>query len=72
VDRDTGPRQHRPRPQKLPAGSHHCFRGDIEIPAGLPPSFKGKNVQIKREAFAGTDIPGWFDPASSWQEVTVK
>jgi len=42
------------------------------IPAGLPPSFKGKNVQIKREAFAGTDIPGWFDPASSWQEVTVK
>ena len=58
--------------QDLPAGSHHNFRGDIEIPANLPPSLKGKNAQIRWEAKAGTDIPGWFDPASSWQEVTVK
>lgn len=58
--------------QDLPAGSHHNFKGDIEIPADLPPSLKGKNVRIRWEARAGTDIPGWFDPASSWQDVTVK
>jgi hypothetical protein len=58
--------------QDLAPGSHHSFKGDIEIPADLPPSLKGKNVRIKWEAFAGTDIPGWFDPASSWQDVTVK
>ena len=33
--------------QELPAGSHHKFTGNIEIPAHLPPSVKGKYAQIR-------------------------
>jgi hypothetical protein len=58
--------------QDLAAGSHHTFKGEVELPSSLAPSFKGKFSQIKWEAAAFTDIPGWFDPASSWQEVMVK
>lgn len=58
--------------QDLAANSHHTFKGGIEIPANLPPSMKGKNAQVRWEAFAGTDIPGIGDPASSWQEIAVK
>ena len=62
--------------QELPAGSHHKFTGNIEIPAHLPPSVKGKYAQIRWEARAETDLPGGFffgaDPNSPWVELAVK
>jgi hypothetical protein len=61
--------------QELAARSHHKFSGDIELPAHLPPSFKGRNASIRWEASAVTDMPGGFlgvDPSTSWVEIAVK
>lgn len=62
--------------QELEAGSHHKFSGDIDLPAHLPPSFKGRLASIRWEASATADMPGgWlglFDPSTSWMEIAVK
>lgn len=58
--------------QELAARSHHNFKGEIEIPPHLPPSFKGRYARVKWEAYAAADTTAWVDPATSWQEITVK
>lgn len=50
----------------------HAVKGEIDFPADLPASYKGKFAKIKWEAMAGLDMSGLGDPDSGWLEITVK
>jgi hypothetical protein len=56
--------------QDLAAASQSKFKGEVEIPAHLPPSFVGKNSRIKWFALAGLST-SLTDPSSGWQEIAV-
>jgi hypothetical protein len=56
--------------QELAANGSFSFNGEIDIPAHLPPSYRGKNCAIKWLIYAGLDMTG-NDPDSGWKEITV-
>ena len=54
-------------------GSTQTLKAELEIPADLPPSFRGKFTQIKWEAQAQGDVVGKFwDATSGLTEIIVK
>ncbi len=57
--------------QELAANGSFSFNGEIDIPAHLPPSYRGKNCAIKWLIYAGLDMTG-NDPDSGWKEITVE
>ena len=57
--------------QTLAANSSHEWTGKLAIPAGLPPTFQGRNARHAWKVLAGLDCWG-NDPDSGWQIIAVR
>ncbi len=58
-------------PVELPASSQHEWRGEILLPAGAPPSYRGKHAKHEWSLLAAIDVTG-NDPDSGWIEIQVR
>ncbi len=57
--------------QQLGANQSASFDGEVDIPAHLPPSYRGRNCSVQWRIYAGLDMTG-NDPDSGWKEITVE
>lgn len=55
----------------LPANSTHEWRGEIELPSNVPPSYRGKHAKHEWQALAAIDVSG-NDPDSGWIDISVR
>ncbi|MEO2107880.1 MAG: hypothetical protein ABGZ36_19850, partial [Actinomycetota bacterium] len=56
--------------QQLGANQTGSFEGQIQLPAHLPPSARGRNAEFRWQVRARLDMKG-NDPDSGWQMVEV-
>lgn len=56
--------------QHMDASSHHTINGEVDIPADMPASFKGKNARVTWYATAALELPA-NNPDSGWKEIVV-
>jgi len=57
-------------PETLAANGQYDWETEVSLPAGLNPSYYGRNATHKYFALAGLDAPG-NDPDSGWIEFRV-
>jgi hypothetical protein len=58
-------------PVELPPNSQHEWRGEVMLPTGAPPSYRGKNARHEWSVLAALDVSG-NDPDSGWTEIQVR
>lgn len=56
--------------QQLAANSQRTYTGEVEIPADMPPTCKGKNAHFKWFVTAAIEMPV-NNPDAGWQEIVV-
>jgi hypothetical protein len=56
--------------QRLEANQTYTFEGAVEIPAEMPPTYRGRHCKLVWRTLAGLDMKG-NDPDSGWQEFDV-
>lgn len=55
----------------LTAGSKQVYEGRVDLPDHLPPSYRGRNAEIRWQVLAALDMKG-NDPDSGWQQLDVR
>jgi hypothetical protein len=56
---------------ELAGGSQHEWKGEIQIPANVQPSYRGKHAKHEWSVLAGIDVSG-NDPDSGWIGFEVR
>lgn len=55
----------------LPANSTHEWRGEVQLPSNVQPTYRGKHAKHEWEVLAAIDVAG-NDPDSGWVDITVR
>lgn len=55
----------------LPANSTHEWRGEIQLPTNVQPTYRGKHAKHEWEVLAAIDVAG-NDPDSGWVDISVR
>jgi len=57
--------------QDLKAKQEYTWEGDVQLPANVLPTYRGRNAQHEWRIKAGLDLPG-NDPDSGWQGIEIR
>ena len=57
--------------QELTAKQEYTWEGDVQLPASVLPTYRGRNARHEWRIKAGLDLPG-NDPDSGWTAIEIQ